>query len=103
MTHFTALQAAPDTDGHFSLQVVERDVADLPAGELLIRVCYSSLNFKDALSASGQRGVSKHYPHTPGIDAAGVVEHSSAAEFAEGDEVIVTGYDLGMNLSLIHI
>jgi len=97
MTSFFALQAAPDADGTFAQQVVERDVADLPAGELLIRVQYSSLNFKDALSASGQRGVSRHYPHTPGIDAAGVVEHSSAAEFAEGDEVIVTGYDLGMN------
>ena len=97
MTSFFALQAAPDADGTFAQQVVERDVADLPAGELLIRVRYSSLNFKDALSASGQRGVSRHYPHTPGIDAAGVVEHSSAAEFAEGDEVIVTGYDLGMN------
>lgn len=97
MTSFFALQAAPDANGAFAQQVVERDVADLPAGELLIRVQYSSLNFKDALSASGQRGVSRHYPHTPGIDAAGVVEHSSAAEFAEGDEVIVTGYDLGMN------
>lgn len=97
MTSFFALQAAPDANGAFAQQVVERDVADLPAGELLIRVRYSSLNFKDALSASGQRGVSRHYPHTPGIDAAGMVEHSSAAEFAEGDEVIVTGYDLGMN------
>lgn len=97
MTSFFALQAAPDANGAFAQQVVERDVADLPVGELLIRVRYSSLNFKDALSASGQRGVSRHYPHTPGIDAAGVVEHSSAAEFAEGDEVIVTGYDLGMN------
>lgn len=97
MTSFFALQAAPDAGGTFEQQVVERNIADLPAGELLIRVRYSSLNFKDALSASGQRGVSRHYPHTPGIDAAGVVEHSSAAEFSEGDEVIVTGYDLGMN------
>ncbi|UCJ15363.1 YhdH/YhfP family quinone oxidoreductase [Pseudomonas sp. MM211] len=97
MTSFFALQAAPEIGGTFTQQVVERDVTDLPAGELLIRVQYSSLNFKDALSASGQRGVSRHYPHTPGIDAAGVVEHSSAAEFNEGDEVIVTGYDLGMN------
>lgn len=97
MTPFFALQAAPDANGTFAQHVVERDIADLPPGELLIRVQYSSLNFKDALSASGQRAVSRHYPHTPGIDAAGVVEHSSAAEFAEGDEVIVTGYDLGMN------
>jgi alcohol dehydrogenase len=60
-------------------------------------VHYSSLNFKDALSASGNRGVTRSFPHTPGIDAAGVVASSSVAEFAEGDEVIVTGYDLGMN------
>ena len=65
--------------------------------QLLIRVRYSSLNYKDALSASGNRGVTKAYPHTPGIDAAGVVEASGVAEFAVGDEVIVTGYDLGMN------
>ncbi len=79
------------------LQVVERQVADLPAGDVLIRVKYSSLNYKDALSASGNRGVTRKYPHTPGIDAAGVVDESSVAEFAVGDEVIVTGYDLGMN------
>ncbi len=58
---------------------------------------YSSLNYKDALSASGNKGVTRNFPHTPGIDAAGVVEQSSAGEFAVGDEVIVTGYDLGMN------
>ena len=69
----------------------------LPAGEVLIRVHYSSLNYKDALSASGNKGVTKKYPHTPGIDAAGVVEYSINSEFKIGDKVIVTGYDLGMN------
>jgi len=64
---------------------------------VLIRVSYSSLNYKDALSASGNRGVTRNFPHTPGIDAAGTVAESSVSEFAEGDEVIVTGYDLGMN------
>src|SRR5690606_11997477 len=48
-------------------------------------------------SASGNRGVTRHYPHTPGIDAAVVVEASAVPELAPGDEVIVTGYDLGMN------
>ena len=81
----------------FQQQVIERSMADLPAGDVLIRVRYSSLNYKDALSATGNRGVTRQFPHTPGIDAAGVVEHSSVAEFAPGDEVIVTGYDLGMN------
>lgn len=70
---------------------------DLPSGEVLVRVRYSSLNYKDALSASGNRGVTRAYPHTPGIDAAGEVVESRSATFAVGEEVIVTGYDLGMN------
>ncbi len=49
--------------------MVERQLDELPAGEVLIRVRYSSLNYKDALSATGNRGVTRQYPHTPGIDA----------------------------------
>lgn len=67
-------------------------------GEVLIRVHYSSLNYKDALSAIGNKGVTKKYPHTPGIDAAGVVTISNNENFRPGDKVIVTGYDLGMNM-----
>ncbi len=70
---------------------------DLPVGDVLIRVHYSSLNYKDALSATGNRGVTKQYPHTPGIDAAGVVVESDVDMFKKGEEVIVTSYDLGMN------
>ena len=99
MSKFNALQARESAAGGFEQVIVQRDIDDLPAGELLIRVKYSSLNYKDALSASGNRGVTKNFPHTPGIDAAGVVEASSVAEFSAGDEVIVTGYDLGMNTS----
>ncbi|MBC54132.1 MAG: oxidoreductase [Gammaproteobacteria bacterium] len=77
--------------------IAQRKVADLPAGEILIRVAFSSLNFKDALSSAGNKGVTRQYPHTPGIDAAGVVAESTDAGFAAGDEVIVIGYDLGMN------
>ena len=73
--------------------------SELPEGDVLILVLYSSLNYKDALSATGHRGVTKNYPHTPGIDAAGVVAKSSSDEFIEGEEVLVTGYDLGMNTS----
>lgn len=69
----------------------------MPEGDVLIRVGYSSLNYKDALSASGNRGVTKNYPHTPGVDAAGIVEESLSENFHPGDKVIVTGYDLGMN------
>ncbi len=98
MAHFKALQAN-ETDGRFETRVIERDTNDLPAGEVLIRVSFSSLNYKDALSASGNRGVTRNFPHTPGIDAAGTVAESSVSDFAVGDEVIVTGYDLGMNTS----
>lgn len=96
MTQFKALLVS-ENEGAFSAQVTERDTADLPVGDVLIRVQFSSLNYKDALSASGNRGVTRSYPHTPGIDAAGVVAESRVPEFAVGDEVIVTGYDLGMN------
>ena len=57
------------------------------------------MNYKDALSASGSPGVTRNYPHTPGIDAVGIIEESADSSFQEGDKVIVTGYDLGMNTS----
>ncbi|MDN5351358.1 MAG: acrylyl-CoA reductase [Clostridiales bacterium] len=69
----------------------------LPEGEVLIRVHYSSLNYKDALSSNGNKGVTRNYPHTPGIDAAGIVEDSQSPKWKKGDAVIVTGFDLGMN------
>ena len=96
MARFKALQTN-ENGGRFETSLIERDTDELPAGEVLIRVTYSSLNYKDALSASGNRGVTRSFPHTPGIDAAGTVAESSVADFSIGDEVIVTGYDLGMN------
>ena len=75
------------------------DLEDLPEGEVLIRVNYSSLNYKDGLSCIGNRGVTRNYPHTPGIDASGEVAESSDSRFRSGDQVLVTGYDLGMNTS----
>lgn len=86
-------------DGSFSQTIEETSLHSLVANELIIRAKYSSLNFKDALSASGNKGVTKKYPHTPGIDAAGVVFKSELDDFKVGDEVIVTGFDLGMNTS----
>ncbi|MFV1956662.1 MAG: YhdH/YhfP family quinone oxidoreductase [bacterium] len=81
----------------FSRKVTERNIEDLPEGDLTIRVRFSSLNYKDALSAVGNRGVTRNFPHTPGIDAAGEVVECETDDFVAGDEVIVTGYDLGMN------
>lgn len=66
-------------------------------GEVLIKVQYSSVNYKDALSAIGNPGVTRNFPHTPGIDAAGTVVSDSTGQFSAGAEVVVFGYDLGMN------
>ncbi len=96
---FEALLVEEQPDGGCSRRVVERRISDLPDGDVLIDVAYSSLNYKDALSASGHRGVTTRYPHTPGIDAAGVVRTSRTDAWSPGDAVIVTGYDLGMDTS----
>jgi len=96
-TSFRALLVDEPTPGCFRRQVVERDLQDLPGHPVLVRVLYSSLNYKDALSASGNRGVTRRYPHTPGIDAAGIVEESTDPRYNPGDQVIVSGHDLGMN------
>lgn len=85
------------SDDEVSQSIIERSTHDLPAGELLVQVHFSSLNYKDSMSAKGLPGVTRNYPHTPGIDAAGIVEESTHSGFAEGDEVIVIGFDLGMN------
>ncbi|MCH8960663.1 MAG: AMP-binding protein, partial [Bacteroidetes bacterium] len=94
---FRALVVTETEPKTFVRKIETRSTADLPPGDLLIRVHYSSLNYKDALSASGNRSVTRTYPHTPGIDAAGSVAASDSEAFALGDEVVVIGYDLGMN------
>lgn len=93
---FKALVVEQPEKKVFTRTIIERHVDDLPVGELLVRVHYSSLNFKDALSATGNPGVTRNYPHTPGIDAAGEVISCSDGSFVPGDQVIVTSYDLGM-------
>ncbi|MGH1469957.1 MAG: YhdH/YhfP family quinone oxidoreductase [Cellvibrionaceae bacterium] len=98
-TTFKALRVESTANNQFELSVIDRVVSDLPDGELLVDVRYSSLNYKDALSARGNPGVTKNYPHTPGIDAAGVVLEDSSGTFQVGEEVVVCGYDLGMNTS----
>ena len=94
---FSAFIVEEKEPKNFSMKVGTRSVQDLPIGELLVKVHYSSLNYKDALSATGQFGITKKYPHTPGIDAAGEVVESAVSAFKPGDKVIVTSYDLGMD------
>ena len=93
---FSAL-VVREHDGRFSMAVEEVPATKLPKNDVLIKVSYSAVNYKDALSASGNKGVTKVFPHVPGIDAAGRVISSAVDQFSPGDRVLVTGYDLGMN------
>lgn len=93
---FKALRVE-EQNGNYITGIKELSFEPLIKGEVLIKVEYSSLNYKDALSTIGNKGVTKNYPHTPGIDAAGIVESSQSELFMVGDRVIVTSYDLGMN------
>ena len=96
MTSFDAFWVEKDEQGTRH-QVITRELDDLPEGDVLIEVLYSSVNYKDAMSASGVPGVTKQYPHTPGIDAAGIVRASTDPTLSIGSEVLVIGFDLGMN------
>ena len=97
MERFRALRAVEINNGYFTQRIEEQSLKDLPDHDVLIRVHYSSLNYKDALSAHGNKGVTRKFPHTPGIDAMGVVEESRSDLFKPGDKVLAVGFDLGMN------
>ena len=94
---FRALRVEETSPKSFTRRVAERRLSELPPGALLVRVRWSSLNYKDALSATGRPGVTRSYPHTPGIDAAGEVVECADGTFRPGDGVVVTGFDLGVN------
>lgn len=86
-----------ETDEGFKKSIESCTADQLPDHDVLIRVHYAGLNYKDALSGSGHKGITRNYPHTPGVDAAGVVVEDRTGKFREGDKVICTSYDLGMN------
>lgn len=84
-------------DKKFESGIQEIEIPSIEENEVLIKVTYSSLNFKDALSSVGNPGVTRVFPHVTGIDVAGVIEESNSSKFNKGDKVLVTGYDMGMN------
>jgi len=86
-----------ESDNGFTNSIEDLSISKLQRNDLLVKVSYSSLNYKDALSASGNKGVTREYPHTPGIDAVGKVVESNSSDFKVGENIVVTGYDLGMN------
>jgi putative YhdH/YhfP family quinone oxidoreductase len=96
---YKAFVVRENEDGTFSRAIEDKNTKELPEGEVLVKVSFAALNYKDALSSSGHKGISKAYPHTPGVDACGTVVSCSTSDFQPGDEVIVTSYDFGMNTS----
>ncbi|WP_143735593.1 YhdH/YhfP family quinone oxidoreductase [Microbulbifer mangrovi] len=96
---FRAMLVEEVAAGKYDQVIVDRPISQLPDYPVAIAVTHSSLNYKDALSAFGNRAVTREYPHTPGIDAAGTVISDKSGTFEPGDSVLVTGYDLGMNTS----
>lgn len=97
MTAFQAFVVHKTEDRQFRHSVDQRDTDELPAGDLLVRVHYSSINYKDCLSCAGNPAVTRRFPHTPGVDAAGVVEVSGATRFKAGDQVVLTSNGMGEN------
>ena len=88
-----------ENDGVFSSSIKNLEIPEPKNDELLISVSYSSLNYKDALCAKGVKGVAASYPFVPGIDAVGTVMKSNSGAFNEGDQVICSGYKLGMSVN----
>lgn len=84
-------------EGRFTAQVQELTQTDLPPGEVLIHVAYSSVNYKDALACTADGKIVRSYPFVPGVDLSGVVVESSDSRFQAGDEVLATSYDLGVS------
>ena len=84
-------------DKEFTADVKEVAIPKCGENEIVIKVTYSSLNYKDALSSIGNPGVTRNFPHITGIDVAGTVYESTSNIFKMGERVLVTGYDMGMN------
>ncbi len=85
---------AEQIEGKPQISIQQVDRANLPAAEVLVRVHYSDLNYKDGLAVTGRPGVIRKYPMIPGVDLAGIVEESSSSDWKPGDEVVVTGFGL---------
>lgn len=96
MNQFKALVVNKD-ENDFTVHINHLRLNDLPEGDVVIRVAYSSVNYKDGLAAIPDGNIVREYPHIPGIDLAGTVVGSSNEKFKEGDEVIATSYEIGVS------
>lgn len=99
MENFTALWLEKETEETLVPHCRETTIDELSTGDVLIKVAYSSINFKDALATQEKSGVIRHYPIIPGIDLSGTVIEAGKSNFKAGQEVLVTGYGLGVSHS----
>src|SRR3954447_5440921 len=86
-----------NSEEQFSVEIQKLSLTDLPEGDVLVRVYYSGVNYKDSLATIPNGNIVNTYPFVPGIDLAGVVVSSSDSHFKEGDEVIATSYEIGVS------
>ena len=96
---FAALVVRRNEDKKFTYKVEKKLISSLKKNELLIKVYYSSINYKDGMSCQGNPSITRKFPHTPGVDAVGVIEESINPKFKPGEKVLIIGFPLGMNIS----
>src|SRR5437868_13590377 len=94
MSDFTAL-VLHEADGKVAPRIERLDASALPAGDVTVAVEYSTLNYKDGMILQGLGRLVRRYPHVPGVDFAGTVEHSESPDFRPGDKVVLTGWRVG--------
>ena len=92
---FDALVLNKDKDQKATGKVEKLDIADLPEGDVLVNIDYSTLNYKDSLALTSSSPIVKNFPMIPGIDFSGVVEETSNNSFKIGDKVVLNGYGVG--------
>ncbi|SFR38592.1 putative quinone oxidoreductase, YhdH/YhfP family [Yoonia tamlensis] len=92
---FNALMVDKDAEGKTSAKLQQIDIAQLPAGDVVVDIAYSTVNYKDGLCLGPGGGLVRNYPHIPGIDFAGTVASSDDPRYAPGDQVVLTGWRVG--------
>jgi acrylyl-CoA reductase (NADPH) len=95
MSTFNALVVTKTDEGKTSAAVSQIGLDDLPNGDVVVAVDYSTVNYKDGLCVGPGGGLVRNYPHVPGIDFAGTVESSSDERYKPGDKVVLTGWRVG--------
>ena len=92
---FNALVVSKDEEGQTSAAVTQISMGDLPDGEVVVAVEYSTVNWKDGACMGSGGGMVRNYPHVPGVDFSGTVESSTDPRYKQGDKVILTGWRVG--------